>query len=293
MDDCRILTRLKAFVVDQGVCATLQHTFRDREGNPSDLSNYLADTTSESGSTSSSASAAGSVKCRVREWLGNSANAARNPIWEIDGAVVDASTGVLQMTLEEGIVEQSGIYEVNWAVLNNAGKPVGIDRSILSVERSLFPADIANAYTNLGPPTLQEVRMRMMDSSHNENLLLNDTEFKDEQILMAMWEPIRIWNETPPPLRPLYTTRTFPFRGAWISGVMAQLYLMMAAHFRRNVMATASGGMSDKAKEPEYLREGQRLWQEYMTWLLNKKVEINLRSFAGASPSPYVTNRGW
>jgi hypothetical protein len=51
--------------------------------------------------------------------------------------------------------------------------------------------------------------------------------------------------------------------------------------------------MSDKAKEPEYLREGQRLWQEYMTWLLNKKVEINLRSFAGASPSPYVTNRGW
>lgn len=293
MDDCKILTRLKAFLVDQGVCATIEHVFRDRVGRPADLSAWLASTTSESGSTSTStAPPAGTCKVRVKEWMGKGCSPANNPIWDVYGDAVTPSTGVLRFELEEEIVEHAGIYELNFAVLNETGKPVAIDRGILSVEKSMFATDLLIARKDLGPPTIQEVRMRLMDSSRNENLLLDDVEFKDEQILAAMWEPVRLWNETPPPIK-TFTTRTFPFRGAWISGVLAQLHLTAANHYRRNTFRGAAGGTSDKDKEREYMAEGQRLWAEYTAWLLNKKVEINLKSFAGHASSPYSGTYGW
>lgn len=297
MDDCKILTRYKAFLVDQGVCADIEHQFRDRKGNPVDLTPWLANSTSVSvsgsNSTSSSTPPAGTVKARIKEFLGRTTSACRNPIWDIYGEATDAENGIVRLTLEAGVVERAAIYEVNWAVVDENGRPIILDRSVMSVERSMFPIDIRHAYTDLGPPTIQEVRMRLMDSSKNENLLLDDVEFKDEQILMAMWEPIQYWNECPPPLRPLYTTRDFPFRGAWISGVAAQLHMLAANHYRRNVFRSASGGTSDKDKEREYMSEGMRLWEEYKAWVMTKKVELNLKAFSGSNRSPYSTRVGW
>lgn len=294
MDDCKILTRLKAFLVDQGVCATIEHVFRDRNGNPVNLSKWLAATESQSlsQSTSSALPPAGTVKIRVKEWLGAGQNVVRNPIWEIYGDAVDPEKGVLRFTMEPEIVEHAGIYELNFCVMDENGHPVAVDRGIMSVEKSMFALSMVTVRGSLGPPTLQEVRMRLMDSSRNENLLLDDIEFKDEQVLMAMWEPIRLWNESPPPIE-TFTTRTFPFRGAWLSGVQAQLHFMMANHFRRNVYRAAAGGTSDKDKEREYMAEGQRLWQEYTAWMINKKTELNLKKFAGLSSSQYSVSYGW
>ncbi len=41
VDGCEVLTRLKAFVVDQGVSTTLEHVFRDSNGNPVNLSSLF------------------------------------------------------------------------------------------------------------------------------------------------------------------------------------------------------------------------------------------------------------
>ncbi len=293
MDDCKILTRMKAFLVDQGICATLEHVLRDRRGNPINLAGWLASSVSESASASSSVSPAGVVKVRIKEWMGTGPSTVRNPIWDVYGDAVDASIGQVRATLEPEIVEQAGIYELNWVVVDDAGRPVVLDRGIMSVEKSMFPVNIRHVWENLGPPTIQEIRMRLMDSSKNENLLLDDIEFKDEQILMAIWEPIRLWNESPPPIRPIHTTRTFPYRGAWMTGILGQLHMIAGNHYRRNVFRGAAGGTSDKDKEREYMGEGQRLWQEYTAWMLNKKVEINLRGFVGHNSSPYAGRPGW
>jgi len=293
MDDCKVLTRLKAFIVDQGVAATLEHTFRDRKGSPVDLEDWLSTPTSQSASESLSAeSPAGLVKLRVKEFLGVGLSDQSNPVWEVDGEGFDPAKGKVRATLEDSMVERPGIYEMSWAIVRNDSdkRPVVVDRGLLSVEKSLFPKDIVNAYKNLGPPTLQEIRMRIMDSSAAENqYLLDDVEFSDDQIMLAITEPVREWNETPPPIRPHYTTRTFPFRGAWIKGVMGQLHLIAAAHYRRNRYAHQAGGTGndDKNREKEYLVEGQRLWGEYLAWLTNKKIEINLRGFAGSFGSDY------
>jgi hypothetical protein len=292
MDDCKILTRLKAFIVDQGVSATLEHVFRNKNGQAVDLTEWLGAGVSESGSSSSSVTPAGTCKVRIKRWGVDSGSSTQNPIYDIYGEAYNAGKGILRFTLEEEVVERSGIYELSFAVIDENGRPISIDRGIMSVERSMFALDMSLNRKQLGPPTLQEVRMRLMDSSRNENLLLDDIEFKDEQILQALWEPIRFWNETPPPIE-RFSTHDFPFHGAWIIGVLGQLHMTMANHYRRNVYRGATGGTNDKDKEREYLGEGQRLWEEYKAWVLNKKVECNLRKFAGQAISAYSTRSGW
>jgi len=291
MDDCKILTRLKAFIVDQGVCATIEHVFRNRDGQAVDLSDWFGGMNSESDSLSSSGAVA-TCKVRIKRWGVDTYSSAKNPIYDVYGYAYDASKGILRFQLEPGVVEHSGIYELTFAILDENEKPLAVDRGLLSVERSMFAVDMSLNRKQLGPPTIQEIRMRLMDSSRNENLLLDDMEFKDEQILQAIWEPVRLWNETPPPIE-RFSTHDFPFHGAWINGVLGQLHMTMATHFRRNVYRGATGGTSDKDKEREYLAEGQRLWQEYQAWLLNKKVEINLKKFAGQHISAYSTRTGW
>jgi hypothetical protein len=292
IDDCPILTRFGGFLVDQGVCATLEYVFRDRIGNPIDLATWLANSSDSLSESTSEEIPSGLVKARIKEWLGTGYGP-RNPLWTVYGEAVDATEGVVQLTLPAGVVEQAAIYEIDWAVVNESNRPMVVNRSVLSVEKSMWPQDLRHVYANLGPPTIQEIRMRLMDSSRSENLLLDDVEFKDEQILMAMWEPIRFWNEQPPPLRPIHTTRTFPFRGAWVSGILGQLHLMAANHYRRNTMRGAAGATSDKDKEREYLGEGQRLWGEYTAWVQNKKLELNVRLMAGQVVSSYSTASGW
>lgn len=297
-DDCKVLTRLKAFIVPQGSVPVLEHVFRDRKGRPMDLSGWLAEmaVSDSSGSSASAATPTGRVRVRVTEFSGGlRAGSARSPIWELDEtASYRPADGVLRCRLEATLTEHPGIYEMTWAVCDAAGNPVHVDRALLSVERSLFPANLDTAYANLGPPTFQEIRMRLMDSAASENNLLDDVEFNDDQIALALVEPVRLWNETPPPIR-LFTTRDFPFRGAWVSGVMAQLHLMAANHYRRNRLAHSAGGttVDDKNKFKEYSEEGQRLWQEYRDWLFAKKIEVNARLMVGSSVSAYSTRNGW
>lgn len=295
MDDCPILTRFNAFLVDQGVTETLEHVFRDRKGNPVDLSKHLTTQASQSSASINTMPHDGSLVLRVREWLGHGLSPANNPIWEIQGEGWEPEKGIVRATLEQAIVDRPGIYELHWAVL--VGKqPIKIDRALMSVEHSLFPSNLTEALHHTGPPTLREIRMRLMDSSAAENQYnLEDIEFKDEQILMAIWEPVRLWNETPPPIE-TFTTRTFPFRGAWIQGIMAQLHFMMANHFRRNFLQHSAGGgaaLNDKNKEREYMGEAQRLWEDYKNWLTPKKIEINLRKFHGDNWSAYSSRNGW
>lgn len=294
-DGCKILGRLPAFIVPQGVPATLEHVFRDTTGRALSLLDYfLPDSESSASSASFSSPAGYSIKLRARDWLGVGLSATQNPAWEVVGTVTEAASGTVQAVLPAGLVERSGIYELSWALVDVDSTPVLISTALLSVERSMWPADVANMYQNLGPPTLQEIRMRLMDSAAAENLLLDDLEFSSEQIALALTEPVRLWNETPPPIE-TFTTRDFPFRGAWISGVMAQLHLMAATNYRRNRLRHQAAGVAvdDLGKEPEYLAEGRRLWDEYRAWLSNKKVEINVRKFWGAAWSSYTTRAGW
>lgn len=289
-DGCPVLTRLQAFIVDQGIVVKLQETIRDRQGRAKDLSAYVPAPHSESGSDSDSdgvQDGTGRVLVRIREFLGTGVPQGRDKIWELYGEVIDAAAGIVTCDLIKAVVSAPGIYEINWGVLNADGDVVISTRGLLSVERSLFGSDS-------GPPTIQEIRMLMMDSAPSENLLLEEVEFSDEQICLAITRPIQQWNESPPPIE-TFNTRTFPFRGAWVTGILAELYRMSAAHYRRNRLASSAAGVETdtKNKEREYLNAAQELEAKFSEWLLNKKVSINMKKFAGESRSSYSTRTGW
>lgn len=286
-DDCPILTRLRSFIADQGTCVSLEHVFHDRNGKPIDLSACLGTSGPNSASTSMPM---GRILLRIKEPIAKGYCSTTNPVWEIVGTVVDSASGVVRAAIPADVTEKPGIFELSWAVENVDGKVVCINKGLLSVERSLYAKDLTNVVDNLGPMTIQELRMTIMDSSGAENLRLDDVEFSDEQILFAMLRPIEHWNEVPPPIE-VFNTRDFPFREHWRIGAAAQLHLFAANHYRRNHLPYQAGGISidDLNREKEYLSEGHRLWQEYVEFVKLKKLEINMRKCMGLVGSPYGT----
>jgi hypothetical protein len=199
----------------------------------------------------------------------------------------------MRATLPASLTERAGIYELHWAVMRD-GRAVGVSQAMLSVERSLFPSRRRTLREPGGSLTLGEIRLAIMDDPAS-NLLLDDVEFTDAQILQAIAAPVRKWNEEPPPIR-RFSTRDFPFRGAWLVGVRGELHEMAATGYRRNFLPATAGGVSvpDKGKEREYLAEAARLKDEYFAWLQRKKYEINIKLVYSDVPSVYsATWNGW
>lgn len=269
-DGCPALGRVRAYVADQGVAATLRHAVRGRDGRPADLSAY----------------AGGSAVLRLRD-LAVSASA-QNPVVEVAGSVEDAAAGTVLAPLRAAQVARPGLYQLSFGVLDAGGALVKASAALLSVEPTLFGGGDDGPGVRLGPPSIGEVRMAVRDSAPNENLLLRDLEFGDDQIANAVVRPLRFWNEQPPPLEPFDTTN-FPFREMWLRAVVAVLYETAAAGYRRNHLPYQAGGVAvdDQAKEKDYLAASQALWAEWREFVLAKKLEINHALFCGTVGSPY------
>lgn len=263
-DGCPALGRTKAFVVHSGVCATLEHRFTDRNGQPIDLS----------GEDEANAPR---IAMRIREETGIAGNAGQ--IYESAGILEDPATGVVQIELPKQVACSSGLYRADWACLNSDNEPVLINSTLVSVERSLFDS---NLQSSVGIPSLKEIRTQIMDTA-GDNTLLDDVEFTDDQILSAMLKPIQDWDESLPPLHRKYTTRSFPWRNKWIDASIGYLYRYAAAHYRRNRFISSGGGkqIDDKNREREYLAASQLHLDEWTTWRIQKKISLNGQSFHG------------
>lgn len=276
IDGCSIYGRTKAFATQQGVATGLRYTFADRLGVPIDLSAVL---------TPIDPQLAGSVAVRFCEALSSWEDAEHRA--EATAEEVDAATGVVRVDLPNSILQTPAVYTVSWAVRSSQGVIVLSQRSLLFVERTLFGStDVAK-----GPPTLDEIRATLMDSDAGENPILDRVQFDDAQILQAILYPVRHWNEHPPLLRK-FRTCDFPWTEMWLDGIAGKLHIIAANHYRRNSLAMSATGVqvADKAKEREYMNEGQRLVQTYEGWVIRKKQEINnINAYSSLpyTPSPW------
>lgn len=303
-DGCPILTRIKAFIVYEGTIPTLEHVFRDRNGKPVNLACddvvQVSESASESASASASASAsvsasqssetpfpAGEVILRVTEFIGG-IRPPKRKLHSMAGTVVDAAAGVVRCSLNSDITRRAGIYQLSWG-LHCDGQIKFVNEGLLSVERSLFGDGVESPAHISGPPTINEIRMQMMDSSGAENLLLDDVEFDDETIALAITKPVMEFNEVPPPLCRQYTTQDFPWKSHWMDAIIGYLHQFAAAHYRRNRLGTQAGGVTvdDKNKETEYLRAAAMYLSRWRDFLVNKKVEINMKAAVGSVGSTY------
>lgn len=283
LEGCPLLSRLKLFVTQLGVVPTIEHTVRDRQGTPLDLSSLFDDASESEGTTASD-----QLYVRSKELVAPASSS--NTVYQAAGTVVDAAAGLVRFTLESDAVRAAGVYQLSISLHDAAGNRIYVDNPLMLVERSLFPLDLSVAQPyDQGPPTLQEIRQSLMDSGAGDNLLLDNVEFSDDQIAYAFARPVRQWNDTPPPLRPSLDTRSYPFLEPWTRAICGHLLLTAAHNYRRNHLPYSAGGMSidDKNKETQYLRAGKDLLDEYSQFVQYKKVEINTALFTGSVHSIY------
>lgn len=285
IDGCPAIGRIKAFVVDQGVKAILEHQFTDRQGKPLDLSSSFDD----GQSISQGANDKYTVMARIKEPIASGPSREQNPIWELNAWVENAAQGLVRVRLNKDVVEQAGIYEVGFAILDEDGDRVVVNDAFMSVEQGLWANSNKTLYDNLGPPTLREIRQTLVDTCPADNLLLDQVEFTTDQIIYAIIQPVEDWNVALPPLKFDYTTRNFPYRNPWKEAIVGHLLVAAAHNYRRNHLAYSAGGtaIDDKNKEQPYLQMGLQLLQGYKDFVLNKKVAINMGAVAGSIGSPF------
>jgi hypothetical protein len=286
-DGCRVLTRIKAFIASEGVASTLEYTFRDRSGNPVDLTSTAQ--VSESGSIDFSESAEDSdtVLLRILEFTG--INSSQASVKCVEGKIVDAVRGVVRATLPRNVYGQSGIYRLSWGFVRD-GQVVFTNDGLLSVERTLFGFATNGRPNTPGPPTINELRMQIVDSSPAENqYLLDALEFDDDQIVMALTKPLQDFDEMNPHVGVRFDSRNFPWKSAWLDAAAGYLYQFAAAHYRRNKANLQGGGQvaGDKDKEMEYLRISKLHLDEWKEFRQLKKLAISMHECAGSFGSDY------
>jgi len=288
-DGCEVLGKAKVFIAMQGVLSTLRWVFRDSQGNPIDLSACFP---ADSASASSSAT---DVEHVVQVRWDKALKICSTPPIIFYGVVVDAANGVVQAHLPAAAVAKAGVFQMHWAIgtpITGTGipkdviAPLYVNRALVSVERSLFGSDFGIS----GPPTIQDIRLHIKDSSPAENFLLDDVEFDDAEIIRAIVKPVEQWNETNPMMAAhRYDTQTFPFRHFWLQAIQGYLLLFASHHYRRNRLPYSSAGVSvdDLNKEQQYLAASDLLLKDWSTWMIRKKGELNALAAYGIVGSDY------
>ena len=293
VDGCPVLPKIQCHEVQMGQDARLLWNFKNPQGELIDLTEILADCDQAStDGTPVAFDLVGTPACgvtlRIRELSGVDFRC--DTIHSVAATVVDAASGLVRAeALPDVIVRAPGVYMEEWAVFGPTGRMLFSNQCCTFVRRGLFGVNNDPSKRNLGPPTLEEIRLSMRDNAPADNMLLDEVEFDAAEIAQAVVRPIMYWNETPPPIQPLLTTKTFPFREMWLLGIQAYLFDIAASHYRRNQLAYSAGGVSvdDKNKEQQYLATSNRLTMQFREMLRAKKIEINISMFAGSLSSPY------
>ena len=265
IDDCTLFQRTKVFIIDKGVQATLEHVWRDRNGEVKDLNDYVGHR----------------LAVRSREGIG----VGRAHVYETEAVITDPDNGIVQAPTVPEFTAKAGIYILQWGIFDDEDCAILTDSSLLIVERSLFGIHYDEPQ---GPPRFQEIRMAMYDTP-GDNFLLSRVEFSDDQLAEALLRPVRFWNEVPPPIRPLIDTTNFPYQEHWLKGTKAHLMTMAAHNYRREHLPYNAGGVAvdDKNKEQEYMRYAMELKNEYEEFVKLKKMQINTGLCVGVVQSEY------
>lgn len=281
--DKKILTKRRGVLLKQGQTAYIRLTMLDSIGNSVDLSAYVPEGLSENEQ----------VVGMFREVVGLSRNGCFDAQY---GEVTDAETGEVVMPVPDLLTTVPGVFICEVGILNDAGRLHFSNTLYLYVERGLFQvtdpdAEFVVISGDSGPPTIDDIRLSIRDNGPEDNLLLDNFEFDIAEICSAAQRAVTYWNESQPPISVVFDTMSYPFREMWLRGIVGLLFQKAGSRHFRNDLAYSAGGinMADQNKWQQYLPLGKDLWNEYTTWVRQKKVQINAEAAIGSLGSTY----GW
>ena len=190
-----------------------------------------------------------------------------------EAEIIDPYTGQISITLDKEDLKFPGLFYGCFVVKDEEGTTIDQFACWLFVRKAVdSPFCVATL-------TIPEVRAFLVDRCASDNLLLDATQFTDDQIMDSMRIPVEEWNDTPPSIQ-RFTTVTFPFRYAWLMGTAAYLLTSISIQqFRNN--ATYQAGtvtVNDSDKGPQFKAIGDQLMEQWHRWLYAKKRELNVRA---------------
>lgn len=190
-----------------------------------------------------------------------------------EAEIIDPYTGQISITLDKEDLKFPGLFYGCFVVKDEEGTTIDQFACWLFVRKAV---DSPFCVATLAIP---EVRAFLVDRCASDNLLLDATQFTDDQIMDSMRIPVEEWNDTPPSIQ-RFTTVTFPFRYAWLMGTAAYLLTSISIQqFRNN--ATYQAGtvtVNDSDKGPQFKAIGDQLMEQWHRWLYAKKRELNVRA---------------
>lgn len=291
--DKLVLRRMRSVRAVSGQHVRIEWQLLDTAGNPIDLTACgfpVESTAAVSSSSYSSSSAADTLvgfRVRVRENLSVGISPQAD-VPEPPVVLVDTDLGKIQITLSSDYTNTPGVYFVEVGVFDDFDTE---DERLLfsNVFYLLLDRGQFGASEQEGPPTIAEVRLHLRDSGPEDNLLLDNIKFSDEEIALAISRPLQEWNETPPDLGVRATTQNFPYRFHWLEAICGNLFLMAAENYRANNLTYSAAGVqvNDQDKEPNYERAAAQRLQNWRYWLRRKKAEINADMCYGGIGSDY------
>jgi hypothetical protein len=255
------LSRLRAFLVEQGWSGNLEWQFSTAEGAIINLTGSLPTPYPNADPLLNPV-----VSVRFNELTMQCVP--KVPIG-VTGTLVTAASGLATIEIPQYVADTAGIYNVDVAYVVG-GKNRIINKYLLSVNGSLFGNE------NFGPPSIQEIRLAARDSSATDNNLLLNVEYDNAEIVYAILQPLRDWNELPPHIGE-YSSHSFPYRGQWVKAILGYLHKIAANHYRRNQLAVQAGGITqdEKNKNQPYEQAAQLYLQEWRDFMINEKRQLS------------------
>lgn len=206
---------------------------------------------------------------------------------KLDGEIYDQESGVVSITASDNTIGYPGLYRARICAAHpdTPAIPRVANTAYLLVLVDEWSSDTTQ---RIGPPPLSDIRAQLRDTHPAESFLLESSAFADEEIAYAMTQPVRYWNEVPPPIGQ-HTTHSFLYRYHWTRAICGHLFAIAAEQQRRNNLPYAAGGtqVNDQGREQNYTKASEALLQEYRDFVLRKKVEINIDGGFGGVSSPY------
>lgn len=294
-------------------CARIQINLLDNIGRPVNLENYgfissnpqASDETittyvpssdsSQSSSRSSSQSSSESssfsatevptgdvskIVARYRE-----ATLRESQIYEVDGLVLDTSTGLVRVIVPPQISADAGIYTVEFGLLDAADCLIFTNVIFLYNETSGW-----GSVGRPGPPAIDDIRLSLRDNDPYDNLLLDNFDFDLAELCHAVLRTVQFWNDQPPPVASaMATTKTFPFRDIWLEGIQYYLFRVAEEHYRRNVLKHVAGGtqIDDKNRWREYRQAWNDRFAEFRRMVMHRKAQLNAQGGFSSLRSGY------
>jgi hypothetical protein len=255
-------------------------------GNPVDLTQFGIGSSSSSSSSSPSSSSSSSSSF----FSSSSSSGGEEPRHGVEFVAKDLPTNPTHLFRKFGVVESVedarvgrvrldvGTHETAkagiWAAMAGVWQH-GLVRKLMPFYYEVQP-NLLEDYWN-GPLTTYQLRLFLRDRCAEDNFLLDDIEFKQEELHAMMTKVIWEWNEEPPPGFE-YTPVDFPFRHNWAEAVIAELFTTAAYQLRRNKLDYTAGGVAinDEARWEFYLARAKELKAEWKSFIVRKKMQLNI-----------------